>query len=248
MRISAQLYTVRHCGRLANQLDMAATCGFADVETTGLHELTPPQMAEIVQRSGLRVRSAHFDWEEFEDRFDEVSAVLNLLDCPVAIMPWLSPEMRPKSRAGWSKVAHQLSAWATRLAAQGVRLGYHNHDFDLLGEAGDTPLDLILSQGNIYWQPDIGWVVAVGLDPVDMVQRHAGSILSIHAKDVDPTEQGDDRWRDLGQGVVDWGPLLAALARTGCADLFVEHDESPDLKATLETGRRFLEQQLRTAA
>jgi sugar phosphate isomerase/epimerase len=68
--------------------------------------------------------------------------------------------------------------------------------------------------------------------------------LSVHAKDVDPTEQGDERWRDLGDGVVDWPAVLAALGQTDCTDLFVEHDETSDHYRTLETGRRFLERQL----
>ncbi|NVO56343.1 sugar phosphate isomerase/epimerase [Rhodobacteraceae bacterium B1Z28] len=244
MRISAQLYTVRQCGDLSDQLRLAAACGFTDVETTGLHELSAQQMADIVRQSGLQVRSAHFDWEEFEGRFSEIIEVLNLLKCQVAVMPWLAPDARPDTAKGWLAMSGQLSEWADQLATMGIKLAYHNHDFDLVGYPGETPLDLILAQGNIYWQPDIGWLVAAGLDPTDLIQRYAECILSIHAKDIDPTGQGDERWRDVGDGVVDWEAVLRALARTGCADLFVEHDETPDHWRTLRTGRRFLSDQL----
>lgn len=156
MRIAAQLYTVRQLGDLAAQLDLVRACGFVDVETIGFHDLPPQQMAQQVAQSGLTVRSAHFDWEEFETRFDDILTLLDLLNCPVAVMPWLAPQTRPVTVTEWQGVADQLSCWAARLARRGVRLAYHNHDFDLVGRIGERPLDLILAHGALYWQPDIG--------------------------------------------------------------------------------------------
>ncbi len=240
MRISAQLYTVRNRGDLGDQLQLAAACGYADVETTGLHDLTAPQMARTVAQSGLRVRSAHFDWEEFEGRLPEIQDLLERLECPVAVMPWLAPEARPDTAEGWKAVSGQLSHWATHLSGSGVRLAYHNHDFDLLGYPSQTPLEMILETGNVFWQPDIGWLGAAYLDPVEMIGRYADRVVSVHAKDVDPSQKGDARWRDLGQGDIDWSAVVDALDRTTCSDLFVEHDDSPSPATTLTTGRRFL--------
>ncbi len=240
MRVSAQLYTVRKCGDLGDQLRLVAQCGFEDVETTGLHDLTGRDMAQIIEQSGLRLRSAHFDWEEFEDRFAEISLLLKRLECPVAVMPWLAPEARTDTDEGWNAVSGQLSDWAERLSQFGIGLAYHNHDFDLAGYPTQMPLDRILATGNVYWQPDIGWLAAAGLDPAELIERHADRIVSVHAKDVDPTQHGDARWRDLGQGVIDWDAVWTALQKTACADLFVEHDESPAPQTTLQTGRSFL--------
>jgi len=244
MQVSAQLYTVRTCGDLAAQLGVAAESGYRCVETTGLHDLSVSEMSAIVKRSGLRVTSAHFDWEEFETRFSDIVELLGLLECQVAVMPWLTPEARPDTAAGWMAVSGQLSEWAARLGAHGLKLAYHNHDFDLIGCPDRTPLELILAQGNIYWQPDIGWIIAAGLDPVEMIERYASQILSIHAKDVDPTQTGDARWRDLGEGVVQWQEMLRALRGTNCTDLFVEHDEPSDPRSTLQIGHRYLTRQL----
>ncbi len=245
MRIAAQLYTVRQVGDLASQLELIAACGFEDIETIGFHDLAPRDMAQQVARSGLTVRSAHFDWSEFQTRFDDIVELLRLLHCPVAVMPWLEPEERPATLREWAAMADRLAGWARQLAAQGVRLAYHNHDFDLVGDPGETPLDLILSHESLYWQPDIGWLQVSQQDPEKLLQRYADRIVSVHAKDVDPSVgQGDERWRNLGQGVVDWPRVLRILAGSPCSDLFVEHDETPNHAQTLRTGRSFLMRQL----
>ncbi|WP_081894567.1 sugar phosphate isomerase/epimerase family protein [Ruegeria halocynthiae] len=241
MRISAQLYTVRQVGDLAAQLDLVGACGFADIETIGFHGLSPNDMARQIRRSGLKARSAHFDWPEFETRFFDILDLLDQLECQMAVMPWLTPEARPDTAEGWMAVSGQLARWAEGLAAYDVRLAYHNHDFDLAGRPGQTPLDLILSHDHLHWQPDIGWLAVSQPDPAVLLQRYADRIVSVHAKDADPSAgQGDARWRAVGRGVVDWAVVLQILANSPCADLFVEHDETRTPSDTLRAGREFL--------
>ncbi len=245
MRIAAQLYTVRQIGGLASQLDLVSACGFTDIETIGFHDLTPQDMVRRVERSGLNVRSAHFDWEEFETRFDEILDLLRLLRCRVAVMPWLTPEARPDTSEGWMDVSGQLADWGAQLAEHDIHLAYHNHDYDLTELSDETPLDLILAQENLYWQPDIGWLAVSQKDPTRLLQRYADRIVSVHAKDAEPSAgQGDERWRNLGQGVVDWPRVLHILESSPCTDLFVEHDETTKHAETLQTGHRFLERHL----
>ncbi|WP_165590762.1 sugar phosphate isomerase/epimerase family protein [Ruegeria denitrificans] len=228
---------------MAKQLNLVRACGFTDVETIGFHDLPLLHLTQQVAQSGLTVRSAHFDWEEFESRFDDILTLLDLLNCRIAVMPWLVPKARPVTIAGWQAVAGQLSCWAARLAGYGVRLAYHNHDFDLAGRVGETPLDLILAHEAMYWQPDIGWLAVSTPDPTALLQRYAGRIISVHAKDA-AQGQGDDRWRNLGQGIVDWPHVLRILGESPCSDLFVEHDETLDHVETLRTGREYLMTQM----
>ncbi|MCG7520005.1 sugar phosphate isomerase/epimerase [Ruegeria sp. Ofav3-42] len=249
MRVSAQLYTVRKAGDLETQLALVGDCGFTDIETIGFHGSSPMKVAQLAQQAGLTVRSAHFDWIEFETRFEEIVDLLQLLGCPVAVMPWLAPEERPNTSEGWVRMARQLSEWAAGLSHHGVRLAYHNHDFDLLGRTGETPLDIILSHQNLHWQPDLGWLVLTDPNPVELLRRYSDKIVSVHAKDVDPSGgQGDERWRNLGHGVVNWASVLDVLAASNCSDLFVEHDETPNALRTLRTGHKFLSHHLLAGA
>ncbi|MBO9475222.1 sugar phosphate isomerase/epimerase [Shimia sp. R10_1] len=241
MRVSAQLYTVRDVGTLQHQLTTARGCGYRDIETIGFHDLSPHRLAAQVRQSGLTLRSAHFDWADFEERLDDIVSLTVLLDCKTVVMPWLAPEQRPTTAEGWQLLADQMAIWADRLAALDIRFAYHNHDFDLQGDFGSTPLDQILSHSGVYWQPDIGWLAVAVADPLAWITRYADKIVSVHAKDVDPQGGvGDARWRDIGQGVVDWPSVLNALSNTPCRDLFVEHDAPSEPARSLATGRRVL--------
>ncbi len=241
MRISAQLYTVRQLGDLRSQLDLVAHCGFADVETVGFHGLSVSEMTKQVGQSGLKVRSAHFEWEDFESRFEEIITLLKGLECRVAVMPWLAPEARPDTAQGWWVVSGQLANWAARLAEHGICLAYHNHDFEMVGPRGETPLDIILSRKALYWQPDIGWLASAVSEPHHLLNRYSNRITSAHAKDVKPRAGPEgDLWCAPGQGLVDWALVLQALADSACTDIFVEHDDTQNHSEILNSGRRFL--------
>ena len=53
-----------------------------------------------------------------------------------------------------------------------------------------------------------------------MVRRLAGRLMLLHVKDV--TAEGD--WAEVGQGVVDYRPIVAAAPDLGVEWLIVEQD------------------------
>jgi len=241
VQILAQLYTLRAQGGLADQLRLVRACGFSGVELVGFHDLTPQQVVAALAEQGVRARSVHFEWDAFETGLDEIIAYLTLLECPVAVMPWLEPQMRPASLEDWNEAADQLQRWSDELAAHDIRLAYHNHEFELTGDAGQLPMDVILSRPGLCWQPDIGWLVAAHPDPGSLLRKYADRIVSAHLKDTGPALRD---WRDLGEGRVDWTDVLRLLEDSSCADLIVEHDNPTDPRRTLETGLRFLKRSL----
>lgn len=241
MNFGLQLYTTRQLGALQTQLALASATGFNRVETVGFQGHTPEAAAALLRHHGMSVASCHFDWQEFEQQFEPIQRFLTLTGSRVAVMPWLAPHERPTDSAGWCALRDVLGAWAEQLAAQQVTLAYHNHDFDLQGGLGHSGLDVLLSHPLIHWQVDVGWVVAAGESLSAWIGAYRQKIVSIHAKDVLPEAgRGDARWRDLGEGCVNWSALWAQLKGTSCTDAFVEHDNTPDHLRTLRMGHRML--------
>lgn len=65
---------------------------------------------------------------------------------------------------------------------------------------------------------DVGHYARAGVDPAAVLERFAGRIVAIHAKDLTTTEgpESDDPYTVVGTGVLDWPDLAQVLARTRC--------------------------------
>jgi inosose dehydratase len=99
---------------------------------------------------------------------------------------------------------------------------------------------------------DTGHCLYAGQDPVGTYERWAERIPYLHLKDVDPARRNGDFWgsvragvfRPLGDGVVDFAALLAALGEHGFDGwAVVEQDRTPggDPVGDLVASRRYLE-------
>ena len=58
---------------------------------------------------------------------------MKTLGCSHVVIPWIAPETR--TTAGVSELIANMNTWAPMLIGEGMRLGYHNHEFEF------TPLD-----------------------------------------------------------------------------------------------------------
>ena len=247
MKISVQLYSLRDVGDFDAQLALARECGFEWVETVALHELSPTAFAEKVAWHGLRVSSMHVSLAALEALDAGPVAVIEacrLTQCPLVVMPFLPMGERPADAAAWRAMGRRLAGLGEQLAAAGLRLAYHNHDFEFLHYEGRPALDWLFEQttpSQLGWEADLGWVCRSGADPWHWLQRLGDRLAAVHAKDVAAAGQAiaEDGWAALGQGVLPWDRLLPHLASR--TDLIVfEHDMPRDAKAILQVSRAFL--------
>ena len=69
----------------------------------------------------------------------------------------------------FKKVADRLNAASTVAKASGLKLAYHNHDFEFTKYGEETGYETLLSgtdKDNVKFEMDIYWVVRSGNDPV----------------------------------------------------------------------------------
>jgi sugar phosphate isomerase/epimerase len=83
-----------------------------------------------------------------------------------------------------------------------------------------------------------------GADPLEVLVRHADRVDMLHVKDFvrDPSQPLGFRSVDVGQGLIDWRPILTAARRQGVKYLYVEQ-EAPYVRPvfdSLATARKFL--------
>ena len=122
---------------------------------------------------------------------------------------------------------------AKPLQDAGLRVGWHNHDFEFKRIGDRLPIDLMLDAApDVLMEFDIAWCVKGGEDPVAWISQNESRIAAAHIKDIAPAGEAEDEdgWADVGHGTMDWAPIVAALRATACSYFVAEHDNPNDHK------------------
>jgi sugar phosphate isomerase/epimerase len=253
---------------------LAAT-GFRDLELPSLFGKTAAELRRAVDRAGMAFSCIHLgvpplappgalslvsDVQRIVDDLGVLGisdAVLPLMPLPESFRPGPGVDFRAAivgalAQAGpdhWKKTAALLNERAAALKPHGIRLGYHNHNVEFARFGKTSAWDILVAETDpklVFFEVDIGWVAAAGLDPVVFLKRHAGRVRWIHVKDLkastkpnialmmDPTE--------VGSGKQDWARILPAAHRAGCEHFYIEQEapfEMPRMDAAAK-GYAFL--------
>jgi sugar phosphate isomerase/epimerase len=232
--LSIQLYTLRAMNDLDTIVDTVAAAGFRHVEGVGAHLDDAANVAAKLDARGLTFSSSHVSLAALRERPEAIIAACRLLGFDQLFMPAVPPDQRDMDASGWRALGRELGALATRFADAAIRLGYHNHNWELKPKDGPrTALELIFDEAEgspLTWQADVAWLVRGGATPEDWLRRYHGRLISAHVKDIAPpgTSLDEDGWADVGAGVLDWRSLWQTCRDCGANWMVVEHDKPSD--------------------
>jgi sugar phosphate isomerase/epimerase len=155
------------------------------------------------------------------------------------IEPYVDPA-RWESEADISQIATELNAAAERAAASDLKVGYHNHHFELESKiSGVHALEVFADRlaPEVVLEVDTYWAYAGGADVPALLKRLGERVVALHLKDGDGSL--DTRKQvPLGSGVV---PVWEIVDAAPEALRVVELDDSEtDLLEAVRAGREFL--------
>jgi sugar phosphate isomerase/epimerase len=244
-QVGLQLYTVREAAAadFAATLRAVAAAGYQVVEPAGLHGMTPAEVRAQLDELGVRAVAAHIAVDRFEQDAEAAIAELQTLGCSYAVIPFLGQERRGNA-AALRMLATSFNEWAERCQAAGLGFAYHNHDFEfatLPGAAGTT-FDLFVEATDpalVTFELDIYWAQVAGVDPIALLGRLSGRVPLVHLKDRAAGETPTDA--PVGEGTIDWAPVLAAAEAAGTEWYIVEQDHPNDALTDVATSLRNLQ-------
>ncbi len=241
-KIGLQLYTVRDLMKtdLPGTLAKVAAIGYKEVEFAGYFGRTPAEIRELLRRNHLTSPSTHIPIDTLEKDSQKAFADAKATGHQWVVVPWVPPERR-KTADDWKAIAALLKKWGPQAKSAGLRLAYHNHDFELKPVDGVRPLDLLLSETDpsfVNFEMDLYWVVFGGGDPLDFFNRYPKRFPLVHVKDAGGPP--DNRMVDVGQGKIDFRAIFAASDKAGIKHYFVEHDQPADPIATIRNSFNYL--------
>jgi sugar phosphate isomerase/epimerase len=247
--IAVQLYTLRSLTAPIDQvLAEVAAAGYAGVELAGTYGLAAAHLRNLLDRHGLAAVSAHVSLADLEADLPGIIQYHKILGNDTLVVPWLPVALRSPTAAGWQTMGRRLDQLGRRCQMAGVRLLYHNHDFEMEVIGGQPAIAWLLDAAepqNLGFEPDLAWIVAGGQDAPALLARFAGRCPRVHAKDLgdDPEERG---MADVGSGRLAWDELLPAAVAAGAEWLVVEHDQPRDPLASVRRSHDFLRGKMRS--
>lgn len=248
--IAVQMYTLRDAGTLDQQLKIVHDAGVGAVETVGTQNVSATELKQLLDRYSIKAISSHVQLADLRSDLDGVVAFNRSIGNTTLVVPYLDEKDRPTDAAGWTALGQELGRIAAQANTQGMRLAYHNHDFELVDFNGKTGLELLFAAAgpDLQTELDLAWVARAGHDPVVMLGKFRGHVFAVHAKDNAPKGQAEDEggFAAVGQGVLDWNAILPAAAAAGVQWYIVEHDHPRDPAKVIKTGADYLRQHLTT--
>jgi sugar phosphate isomerase/epimerase len=239
-RIGLQLYTVRGLMErdVASTLKMAAAVGYDEVEFAGYFDETPKRIRMLLDAVGLVAPSSHVPLADLTKHSERTFDAADVIGHRYIVMPWLDPEER-RSLDDYRRVAAALNRAGELAEARGLRVAYHNHDFELAPIDGVLPYDLLLSETDpalVWFEMDFYWMTRGGGNPLAYFKGHPGRFHLCHLKDMD--RRGE--MADVGTGRIDFREILQHRAEAGLRHFFVEHDHPGDPRASIRASYGFL--------
>ncbi len=223
MQLAVQLYTLRHLleDDLEATLAALAEVGAREVELAGLYGRSPAEMRAALDAVGLVACAAHVPLEEFEAAPEGVVAAAETLGIATLVVPSVAP---PETAAAADATIARIAGASEVATGAGLGFAYHNHDFEFRVLDDGSDLWGRIAAAGLPQEPDVGWLLVAGRDPVTVLGELAGRCPLVHAKDV--RRKADGTWEDViaGDGEADWPAIAAAAAAAGATRIVVELD------------------------
>lgn len=236
------LYSVRDsmASNPIKTLEEVADIGYKNVEIAGYNDglfygLKPKEFKAKLKKLGFNPVSAHQGSVTLENA-DQMIADVKEAGFKYFVIPvppmgsfQYDPKTNTMSMSGTvEELAEILTTIGKKCEAAGLKLLYHNHNFEYYkNEDGVAPLDYLLEHTDpkyVNFQMDLYWTVQAGANPIDYFKKYPGRFITWHVKDID--KQG--RFAPVGTGSIDFKEILANKKLSGMKYYFVEQDVAFD--------------------
>jgi sugar phosphate isomerase/epimerase len=239
-KIGLQLYTVRDLMEkdVPQTLEQVAKVGYDEVEFAGYFDQTPQQIRALLDKVGLAAPAAHVQLTDLTQHAERTFDAAEVIGHRYIIMPWIEPEDRG-SLDTYRRVAETLNRAGEQAKDRGLRIAYHNHDWEFAQIDRVRPYDLLLTETEpdlVWFEMDFYWITRGGGNPLAYFKAHPGRFHLCHMKDMD--RRGE--MADVGSGRIDFRKILQQRKAAGLQHFFVEHDHPADKLASIRASYKFL--------
>lgn len=245
--VGLQLYTVRNeiAKDLEGTIAKVAKIGYTSVEVFGYDKgkffgKTPKEFSAILKKNRLQTPSGHYMMLDFLTKGDKDVLKQTVADAAkmghrYVVIPYLFDNMRT-ALDDYKKLAEKLNVAGEAAKAAGLKLLYHNHNFEFKdwgeGKTGFAVFKKETEASLVGFEMDFYWVTRAGLDPVAIIKSNPGRIKTWHVKDMSQkttptfTTDGEQFFTEVGTGIIDYKELFKHKKESGMEYFYIEQDQT----------------------
>ena len=243
MKKGAQAFTVRDFltdkEQVRDTFRKIAEIGYDSVQAWAPPFMSTQELQDILKENGLENCSGGGSFEKMKTdaaAIKEAIANARIIGTRYIGVGTIPEEYR-YCKDGIKRYAKELNDIAAELKKEDCAVLYHHHalEFYSLGD-GINGMDIMVDETdpeNVLWTLDTHWMASAGVDLVYWINKLKGRVPIIHFKDygignsVNLIEGVDKRYAEVGEGNINWPPVVEACRNTGIEFVIVEQDICP---------------------
>lgn len=238
--IGIQLWTLRDTlpKDVKGVLAQVGKVGFNEVETfgyspkNGFFGTSVKEFKSMLCDNNLRATSNHFDFNGYiengnTDIIKSYTEAANILDSEYITVPYVIENLRGKSGDDYKKLALSINKAAEICRSAGLKLAYHNHDFEFTKFGATNGYEILLNETDknlVDFEMDLYWVVRSGNSPLELFKKHPGRFKMWHVKDMDKINPEFNA--EIGTGKIDFKAIFDQSEQAGMKRFFLEHESN----------------------
>ena len=215
-KIGIQLYSLRDMipTNVEKTLASLRKIGYGEVETfdysvtNGYWGYSPKQFLALLKNNELTAPSGHYDSDKLlkdgntDDLQNQIEAAV-IVGSDFLTIPWINDAFR-NNADDFKRLAERMNKAGNLCKSAGIRLGYHNHDFEFKQYEDQTGYDILLKETDptlVHFEMDLPlW----------------------HVKDMSKLNQDDNT--EIGNGSIDFTSIFKEASTAGMEHFFVEQE------------------------
>ena len=226
--VGLQLYTLRNAMSqdFAGTLARVAGLGFKEMEFAGYMGNSASEVRGMLDANGLTSPASHIQLQAIRDNLEGEIEFAQTLGQKYIVVPVVAANER--TIADYHRHAETLNRAGEVCKAAGLKMGYHNHDFEFAivdgqGPNEKRPYDILMDETDpelVTMELDLFWITKAGVDPLEYINRYPGRFTMLHVKDMD----ANGRMTDVGRGTINFPEIFSHIETGGFEHYFIEHD------------------------
>lgn len=233
MEFGLNLFSLRNF--IQNESDFANTAeklkkaGYSYLQFSGA-PLNSEMIKRVSDKTGMPIRLTHAPMDRIlndPERLMEEHSYFGCDKIGLGMMP--IPESKDDSEI--KALVDKLNEVGGLFRKNGFTLCYHNHHFEFVKNSdGETWIDYILKNAeNIHFTLDTYWVRYGGASVTEVLNKLNGRVDCIHIKDYKIERDGEEfkpRFAAIGDGNMNFDPIIDTAKKCGAEYFFVEQDDA----------------------